>query len=72
MANILPAPWTPEQVERLNHYQQECKFHPFTCGNADCRHVLRATVDGWVCDGCAANGGEYRQHWCHAFMAGES
>jgi len=68
-------PFTQEQVDNLNHYQNEGKFHPFTCCGGDkntpnCQRnagtsegVLIATVDGWVCP-C----GEYKQDWAHDFM----
>jgi hypothetical protein len=59
---ILTAPWTDDQVESLNRYQQEAFMHPFTCINS--HTFLRATTDGWVCDEC-----DYKQNWCHAFMA---
>lgn len=71
------APFTPEQVERLNAFQQAGRIHPFTCcsdGPADqCERRLRkseglliATPEGWVCP-CGA----YRQTWAHGFMANE-
>lgn len=57
-------PWTQETVDALNRYQQEGKFHPYTCpGNKpDCakHRNLIATTDGWVCQ-C----GEYKQDWAH-------
>lgn len=28
----LDAPWTPEQVAKLNDYQLNGEMHPFTCG----------------------------------------
>jgi hypothetical protein len=61
------APWTPEEVDRLNRYQKAAEFHPFTCpgdkpGCQDQRALI-ATTEGWVCK-C----GEYRQAWAHADM----
>lgn len=68
MAERIEPPWTPGQVERLNAFQADGRFHPFTCPGErpDCegRRELVATADGWVC-AC----GEYRQGWAHAFMA---
>jgi len=29
----IQSPFTPEQVESLNKYQNEGRFHPFTCRN---------------------------------------
>ena len=60
MTDILPAksPWTPEEVEKLNIYQNSGVFHPYTCGNHTCRNILRATENGWVCDICG-----YTQDW---------
>jgi len=64
------APWTQEQVDRLNEFQRSGKFHPFTCGGnrTDEKHldgegVLVATVNGWMCPYC-----DYRQDWVHQFM----
>jgi hypothetical protein len=70
----IKAPWTPQQVEALNHFQQSGMFHPFTCGQRDQWHheerwgrhlgTLVATEDGWTCPDCS-----YTQDWAHAFMA---
>ena len=71
----ITAPFTPEQVEALNHYQEYTQFHPFTCGGADpdCERsqgegegLLKATPEGWTCP-C----GRYTQNWAHAFMTGK-
>lgn len=75
---MISAPFTPEQVEALNKFQQRQNFHPFTCGNrGDPPHqedmerlgltdlgLLKATPLGWVCHSCA-----YTQTWAHGFMA---
>ena len=66
---IMKTPWTEEQVQKLNEYQQKGQFHPFTCGNGS--HVLRATTDGWVCDECEKEGKSWKQDWCHSWMAEE-
>lgn len=63
------APWTPEQVAALNHYQDAGRMHPFTCGatHSDGRSpVLTATTDGWRCPNPTC---DYQQNWAHAFMA---
>jgi DNA-directed RNA polymerase subunit RPC12/RpoP len=60
------APWTDEEVEKLNQQQQDPQRHPYTCGSGrrtdefhlDGEGVLRATKDGWVCPYCS-----YRQDW---------
>jgi hypothetical protein len=70
--NQIFAPFTVEQVEALNRYQQEQWMHPFTCGNRDEGHgelwgdtgTLIATVRGWVCLFC-----DCTQEWAYAFMA---
>jgi hypothetical protein len=76
---IVTAPWTLEEVAALNDYQQNGRFHPFTCGNdrSDDVHVayaalhrdrdlglLVATAGGWHCPVCG-----YFQNWAHDFMA---
>lgn len=74
----LVAPWSGEQVDALNGYQAEGRFHPFTCGRdrgdeahardaaeRDCEPgLLVAKADGWHCPACG-----YRQDWAHQFMA---
>ena len=61
--------WTEKQVSNLNNFQNSGAFHPFTCGGKDkegkdCRSVLLATKDGWICpDGCG-----YTQNWAHEAM----
>lgn len=52
------APWTDDQVKRLNEWQQTRAVHPFTCGTSKCRGILRATTSGWVCPKCS-----YVQNW---------
>jgi hypothetical protein len=66
---MITAPWTPEQVDALNRYQQAGRFHPFTCPEG--HGSLTATADGWVCslgiDRC-----DYTQNWAHEFILGRS
>jgi hypothetical protein len=59
------APWTPEQVAKLNEWQACGWVHEFTCANehGQGHETLIATPDGWVCPSCA-----YRQTWAHDFM----
>jgi hypothetical protein len=62
------APWTKEQIDKLNAHQQNGQFHPYTCGSGnrtDEKHldgegVLVATENGWVCPYC-----DYKQDWAH-------
>lgn len=74
---FLQAPFTPDQVQRLNEWQTgthgSMPVHPFTCANrSDGGHgteggdtgVLIATNDGWVCPHC-----DYTQDWAHRMMA---
>lgn len=63
------APWTEEQVEGLQRWQE--RFHPYTCP----RHSKdgHATEDlvpseaGWLCPSC-----DYTQDWAHAMSVLES
>jgi len=72
------APWTEEQVNKLNEFQSSRRMHPFTCGSGNrtdeahktyqAQHggdfgQLVATTDGWRCPVC-----DYRQDWAHEFM----
>lgn len=84
MAQI-KAPFTDEQVDNLNEWQAGMinavspggdmlilPTHPFTCcGHNDCKRgedvnhgILIPSNDGFVCP-C----GNYKQDWCHDFMA---
>jgi len=62
---MIQAPWTPEQVDALNHYQNEGWMHPFTCPNG--HGNLLAIKSGCVCYEC-----DYTQHWAHDFMFTEN
>ncbi len=67
----ITAPFTQEQVDALNEWQKNGRFHPFTCGNdrtnekhLDGEGLLVATLEGWICPFC-----DYKQNWAHSFMA---
>lgn len=72
----ITAPFTPEQVEQLNRFQQLGITHPFTCATpkkhkpahpalrTPVHDVLIATTEGWKCPIC-----DYTKNWAHAFMA---
>lgn len=62
----IKAPWTPEQVDALNAYQQLGYVHEFTCPGHDGggSRVLIAEADGWHCPSC-----DYIQDWAHDAMA---
>lgn len=65
---MIKAPFSPHQVEALNEFQGNDRFHEFTCPgtheNCSGKRVLVATEAGWVCS-C----GDYTQDWAHDFMA---
>lgn len=69
---MIKAPFTPEQVEALNAWQQLGYVHEFTCGwehtpslvAEDKGRVLVADADGWACPTCS-----YTQDWAHDYMA---
>jgi hypothetical protein len=69
MSEKIRAVWSDEQVQSLNDYQASGVFHPYTCGNPECRADLLATPNGWVCPtaGCG-----YTQDWCLPFTADRS
>ena len=58
MSEILRAPWTPEQIEKLDARQQDETKHPYTCA---CGHSLEPFKSGWYCE----NQCGYSQDWCH-------
>ncbi|MER6492651.1 hypothetical protein [Streptomyces griseorubiginosus] len=70
-ARIIRAPWTPEQVDALNAFQQRGGMHPFTCGgeHTPASPTLVAYTDGWRCPQPYGESCDYRQDWAHAFMA---
>lgn len=67
------APFTPDQVQHLNAFQNG-PVHSFTCCSPDIPECTRAsglsdgtliaTEEGWTCP-C----GKYKQDWAHAEMA---
>lgn len=68
--HVSRAPWTPEEVQSLNDYQDVKPMHPFTCGGGNTKDVhdheviLVAQEDGWHCPEC-----DYTQDWCWPWMA---
>lgn len=60
----IKAPFTDDQVKHLNEYQNNDRFHPFTCGTVGCIESLVATNAGWVCPR-----DDYTQDWAWDFMA---
>jgi hypothetical protein len=61
---LIHAPFNNEQVDNMNLFQNDPLVHPFTCSN--CRGVLTATKDGWICEFCHEH---IKQDWAHEFMA---
>jgi hypothetical protein len=59
----IKAPWTQEQVNQLNRFQQLGFVHEFTCPNSHADRTLHATPNGWICPGC-----DYTQDWAHESM----
>jgi hypothetical protein len=63
--NITRAPFTKEQIKKINQYQQEGRFHPYTC--PDCvdekgrAKKLIANEEGLFCQTC-----DYKQDWVHS------
>jgi hypothetical protein len=68
-AGSVIAPWSPQTIAALVHFQRCGRFHPYTCRedrhglNGDGvqpRPVLVPTTDGWTCPdpGC-----DQDQHW---------
>lgn len=56
-ADIIRAPWTPEQVAALESWQSNDMIHPYTCRNrSEATHpddaVLVPSKDGWSCPYC--------------------
>ena len=45
---ISNAPWTPEEVQSLNEYQECGRFHPYMCKCEPSKPMV-ATANGWEC-----------------------
>jgi hypothetical protein len=60
MSELVYAPWTDEQVEALEEWQNNDEVHPYTC---TCGDSLTPYPNGWECDYCH----NYTQNWCHDF-----
>lgn len=78
---VIHSPFTKEQVEKLNEYQEAGKFHPFTCCSPDdISECTRRNKTGKTHeenegiliakeDGWVCPCGKYTQNWAHSFMA---
>ena len=79
----IKAPFTKEQVEALNNFQKDGRFHPFTCGSpediAECLvakndvEILAIGLNEGILiaseDGWICPCGQYKQDWAYKFMA---
>lgn len=73
MSERIHAPFTTEQVIRLNAWQTDGRVHPFTC-EMHSDTPLVATAEGWRCPHAGGYAPidvhcDYTQDWAHAFMA---
>jgi hypothetical protein len=76
----IEAPFTKEQVDKLNNYQKEGVFHPFTCCSPpDIKECKRINNEGETYEeregiliatelGWICPCGKYKQDWAHSFM----
>ena len=62
-------PWSDKEVLSLNDYQNSYVMHPFTCGEENCREVLIATTNGWICSNTDC---PYTQKWAHDWMVNDT
>ena len=65
--DIIVIPFSEEQVESLNAYQNSGVFHPFTHCNGTA--ILEARKDGWFCPSCQKM---TNQNWAWRWMADNS
>ena len=64
---MIEAPWTAEQVDTINRWQQTDHFHGLTCPNHHkASRLLVANTDGLSCPGCF-----YKQNWVPDFLMAE-
>jgi hypothetical protein len=59
MKDVVYAPWSKKQVDKLKEWQNNDLFHPYTCW---CGEDLIPKESGWVCKKC-----DHTQNWCHGF-----
>lgn len=61
------SPWTDEEVDSINAWQESNAVHPFTCPcdhpETDDHVSLVATEASLFCPEC-----DYEQNWVHGFM----
>lgn len=61
----MKAPWTKQQVEKLQKYQNDKSNHPYTCVNCSEQNentILIPNCDGWYCPRCDL----VVQDWAHS------
>lgn len=64
MSERIEAPFTDEQVDALNRWQETWSVHPFTCASDhEGERVLVAHREGWRCPTCGN-----AQNWAHSMM----
>lgn len=61
--DTIVAPFTEDEVNALNWFQQHANVHPFTCWKG---HTLRATIFGWICPQKQCD--DFTQNWAYSFM----
>jgi hypothetical protein len=59
---LVKAPWTDEQIDALERFQQTPGVHPYTCPQHSTRELV-ATRRGWICRYC-----EYTQDWANDLL----
>lgn len=59
---MILAPWTSGFISELNRFQDDPRFHGYTCGMNSNHSLLVATVAGWICKDC-----DYTQNWAHGW-----
>ena len=79
----IKAPFTKKQVNSLNKFQKETRYHPFTCCSpeeiVECTRaskeidgeIIKGTTDGLLVateEGWVCPCGRYKQDWAYAFM----
>lgn len=77
----ISAPFTDEQVNAMNAFQEAGRFHPFTCcspeeiegcyrkNNIGDSYEEKEGILKATNDGWVCPCGKYKQNWAHSFMA---
>ena len=69
MIKLIHAPFTTEEAQNINRFNNSGAMHPFTCAREHLTQGLSLVAvagQGWVCPSARC---DYTQDWAYGFMA---